>query len=132
MIINKLGLCPARSNNVYFANNEQASLAFANVFCFGHAQRNLIKLKLYNNWSVQAVNNISESAMWNLKQTNQIHHLQTLANQSTLNKAYVIEITKACAVAFMKARNSFVVRCREKHANWKKTEDMVKIYFLKH
>ena len=26
----------------------------------------------------------------------------------------MIEITKACTVAFMKARNSLVVRCREK------------------
>ena len=75
MIINKLGLCPTRSNNVYFANNEQASLAFTDVFCFAHAEHNLIKLKLYNNWSAQAVNNILESAMWNSKQTNQIHHL---------------------------------------------------------
>ena len=32
----------------------------------------------------------------------------------------MIEITKACTLAFMKARNSFVVRCREKRANWKK------------
>ena len=50
MIINELGLCPTRSNNVYFANNEQASLAFTDVFCFAHAG------------SAQAVNNISESA----------------------------------------------------------------------
>ena len=66
-----------------------------------------------------------------LKQTNQILHLQTLANQSTLNKTHVIEITKACAVAFMRARNSLVVQCRQKHANWKKEQKMVKIYFLK-
>ena len=32
----------------------------------------------------------------------------TLAKQSTL-KAHVIEITKACIAAFMKARNSLVV-----------------------
>ena len=58
------------------------------------------------------------------KQTNQIAHLQKLANQSTLNKAHMIEITKACTADFMKARNSLVVRCREKHVNWKKkTED---------
>ena len=94
MIINELGLCPTRSNNVYFANNEQASLAFTDVFCFAHAEHNLIKLKLYNNSSAQAVNNILESAMWNSKQINQIHHLETSANQSMLNKAHVIEITK--------------------------------------
>ena len=61
------------------------------------------------------------------KQTNQIAHLQKLANQSRLNKAHVIEITKACTVAFMKARNCLVVRCREKHVNWEKKQKMVKI-----
>ena len=48
-----------RSDNPYFANNEQASL----VFFIVHAQDNIIKLKLYNNWSGQAVSNISECAM---------------------------------------------------------------------
>ena len=39
-----------RSNNIYFANNEQASIAvFTAVFCFTHAKYNLIKFKLYNN-----------------------------------------------------------------------------------
>ena len=34
-------------------------------------------------------------------------------------------MTKTCTVAFMKARNSLVVRFREKHVNWKKkTEDL--------
>ena len=33
MIINKLGRCPTRLDNVYFANNEQASAAFY----FAHA-----------------------------------------------------------------------------------------------
>ena len=46
-----------RSGNVYFANNEQASIAvFTAVFCFTHAEHHLIKLKLYNDWSAQAVN----------------------------------------------------------------------------
>ena len=49
MIINELVRCPTRSGNLYFANNEQASLAFAAAFCFAHAEHNLIKLKLYNN-----------------------------------------------------------------------------------
>ena len=50
MIINKLGSCPTRSDNVYFANNEQASLAiFTAVSCFRHAEHTLIKPKLYNN-----------------------------------------------------------------------------------
>ena len=48
-----------RLDNVYFANKEQASL----VFFITHAEHNLIKLKLYNNLSVQAVNNILECAM---------------------------------------------------------------------
>ena len=48
LIINELGLCPTRSNNIYFANNEQTSLAFTDMFCFAHAEHNLIKLKLYN------------------------------------------------------------------------------------
>ena len=36
---------PIRSDNVYFANNEQASL----VFFIAYAEHNLIKLKLYHN-----------------------------------------------------------------------------------
>ena len=35
----------------------------------------------------------------------------------------MIEITKACIVAFMKATNSSAVQCREKRGNWKKTEN---------
>ena len=58
-MINELAPSPARSENVYFANNKQASIAvFTAVFCFTHAEHHLIKLKLYNNWSVQAVNSI--------------------------------------------------------------------------
>ena len=53
------------------------------------------------------------------KQTNQICSTLKIS-QSTLNKAYLIEIAKACTVAFMKARNSLVVRCREERVNWKK------------
>ena len=41
----------------------------------------------------------------------------------------MIEVTKACIVAFMKAKNSSVVQCREKRVNWKKKQKMVKIYF---
>ena len=59
MLINELGRCPTRSDNLDFANNEQTSLAvFTVLFCF--RQANIIKLGLYNDWSVQAVNNISE------------------------------------------------------------------------
>ena len=45
LIINELGGSSIRSDNVYFANNEQASL----FFFIAHAGHNLIKLKLYNN-----------------------------------------------------------------------------------
>ena len=49
-MFNELEACPTRSENVSFANNEQASIAvFTTVFCFTHAEHNLIKLKLYNN-----------------------------------------------------------------------------------
>ena len=48
-MINKVGRCPTRSDNVYFANNESASLAFTAAICFAHAEHNSIKLKLYIN-----------------------------------------------------------------------------------
>ena len=58
-MINELAPSPARSENVYFANNKQASIAvFTAVFCFTHAEHHLIKLKLYYNWSAQAVNRV--------------------------------------------------------------------------
>ena len=58
-MINELARFPTRSDNVYFANNEQASIAvFTAVFCFTHAKHHLIKLKLYNNWSAQVLNSV--------------------------------------------------------------------------
>ena len=49
-IINEVAGSPTRSENVYFANNEQAPIAvFTSVFCFTHAEHHIIKLKLYNN-----------------------------------------------------------------------------------
>ena len=39
-----------------------------------------------------------------------------------LKKVHVIEITKACKVAFIKAKNLLVVRCRERHFDWKKED----------
>ena len=49
-MINELARFPTRSDNVYFANNEQASIAvFTAVFYFTHAEHHLIKFKLYNN-----------------------------------------------------------------------------------
>ena len=41
----------------------------------------------------------------------------------------MIEITKACTIDFMKARNSLVVLCREEHINWKKTEAVENLFF---
>ena len=109
-MIYETGPCPTRSNNVYFANNEQASVAvFTAVFWFTHAKKKLIKLKLCNHWSTSVVNSFSECAMWNSKRPTKFAHFQKLSNQSTLNKAHVIEITKACIVAFMKAINLLVV-----------------------
>ena len=36
---------PTRSNKIYFANNEQTSLAvFTDALCFAHTKHNLIKL----------------------------------------------------------------------------------------
>ena len=46
LIIIDLGCCSTRSDNLYFANNEQASLVvFTAAFCFVHAKYNLIKLR---------------------------------------------------------------------------------------
>ena len=41
-MINELACFPTKSENVYFANNEQA-------FCFALAEHHLIKLRLSNN-----------------------------------------------------------------------------------
>ena len=46
-----------------------------------------------------------------------------------MNKAHVVEVTKACTVAFMKGRNYLVIRCREKHGNWKKSDDGENLFF---
>ena len=49
-MINELARFQIMSDNVYFASNEQASIAVLTaVFCFTNAEHNLIKLKLYNN-----------------------------------------------------------------------------------
>ena len=48
-MIGELAHSPTILENVYFANNEQASIAvFAAVFCLKHAEHNLIKRRLYN------------------------------------------------------------------------------------
>ena len=45
-----------------------------------------------------------------------------------LHDAHVKEMAKTSTVAFMKARNSLVVRCREKRNNMDKTEDGENIF----
>ena len=58
-MINELAGSPTRSENAYFANNEQASIAvFFAVFYFTYVEHHLIKLKLYNNWSAQGINSV--------------------------------------------------------------------------
>ena len=69
--------------------------------------------------------------MSNLCKPTKFAQLQKLANQSTLNGTHVIEITKACTVALMKARNFLIFRCREKRVNGKNNRSMAEIYFLK-
>ena len=50
-MIKELTRSLTRSENVYFANKEQASIAsITALFCFTHAEHHLIKLTLYNNW----------------------------------------------------------------------------------
>ena len=49
-MVNELACSPARSENGYFVNNEQALIAvFTAVFCFTHAKHKLVKLELNNN-----------------------------------------------------------------------------------
>ena len=49
-MINELVRSPTRSDNIYLSNNEQASTAvFAAMFCFTHAEHNLIKQRNNNN-----------------------------------------------------------------------------------
>ena len=38
LIINELGRCPTRSDNVYFAINEPALLAFTAALCFANVE----------------------------------------------------------------------------------------------
>ena len=50
-MINKLTGSPITSENVYFANDEQASIGVLFYTC-------PTSLKLYTNWSAQAVNSV--------------------------------------------------------------------------
>ena len=73
----------------------------------------LIKLELFYNSSVQLL-----TIFWRTLsqiQANQSNLLTLKISQSiTLSGAHVIEITKACTVTFMKARNYLALRCRKK------------------
>ena len=69
-MINELRRSPTRSENLYFANNKQASISVLTVvFYFTHAEHNSIKLELYNNWSAQAVNSIWECAICEIQRS---------------------------------------------------------------
>ena len=60
-MINELACSPTRSENVYFANNEQVSIDDRShlLLCFVlRAEHHLIKLKLCNFWSAQSVNSV--------------------------------------------------------------------------
>ena len=46
LTINELGCCRTRSDNVYFAKDEQTSFVFTAAFCFVHAEHNSIELKV--------------------------------------------------------------------------------------
>ena len=48
LMINKHARSPTRSENVYFVNNEQVSIAvFTAMFCFTHAEHNYIIIHLH-------------------------------------------------------------------------------------
>ena len=111
-----MNLGPAR---VYQIMSILLTMNKHHLFYFVHAEHNLIKLKLYL---------VLGECYVKFKQTNQICSPLKIS-QLTLNKAHVIEITKACTVAFMKARNSLVFRCKEELVNWKKiTENGGKLF----
>ena len=72
-MINELGRTPTRSENVYFANNEQALIAvFAAVFCFTHAEYNLIKFNLIVIDQSKLLTVIRSVLYVKFKETNQI------------------------------------------------------------
>ena len=61
LMINELVGSPTRSENVYFA--QQWTSIDCSLYCwtlqsFTHAEHDLIKLKLYDNWSAQAVSSV--------------------------------------------------------------------------
>ena len=90
---------------------------------------NIINFILYNNWSAQAVNNVSGKTMSSSNEPIKLAYLYKWANQSTLNGVHAIEIIKTCTVAFMKAINSLIVWCREKLFNCRKSENGKKSIF---
>ena len=104
LVINELGRCPDISFNVNFANNEQASLSVfycCVLFCTCQTKFNqtfLIKLN-YFIIDQRKLLTIFRRVQCEI-QANQ-SNLLTFQNQaSNLNKAHVMEITKACTVIF--------------------------------
>ena len=121
-MINELASFPTRSDNVYFANNEQASIAvFTAVFCFTHAEHHLIKLKLYNNWSAQAVN----SALCEI-QRNQ-SNLLTFKNYPTINAESSCDRNNKSMYSCFYESKKFL-SCLM-HWEEKKTEDSENVFF---
>ena len=117
MIINELGGSPIRSDNVYFANNEQASLAFF----IAHVEHNLIKLRLYNNWSAQAINIISECALCVI-QANQ-------SNSSPLNISQSIDVEESTCDRNKSKKFLGCSMLRETSQLKQKTEDGESLFF---
>ena len=50
------------------------------LFYIAYAEHNLIQFKLYNNWSAQVFNNVSEKAILNSSEHIKCAHIQKLAN----------------------------------------------------
>ena len=93
--------------------------------CFGLRMSNIIELNL--NYILIDQRKLCHVK---LKQTNQIAHVKKLANQSLLNKAHVIEITKACTVAFIKARNFISCSMKRETCQLEKNPGDWEIFFF--
>ena len=83
-MINELTRSPTRSENVYFANNEQASIAvFTAVFCFTRAEHNLIKLELLPPLRAsEIVECVRKVCWWNLTKSEKSGPLWTMSSHS--------------------------------------------------
>ena len=82
------------NSRVIIANNEEASIAvFTAAFCFTHAEHHLIKLKLYNNWSAQAVKAVN-SVLCEIQRNQSIYPPLKISKSINAENSF-IEITKA-------------------------------------